>query len=72
MKLLGSSPIRSLFAIVLGLILVLWPQLAIIYIVMAIGVFFILPGLLSLAMYVKSRFRQSEIPVRFPDRKSVV
>ena len=66
MKLLGCSPIRSLFAIVLGLILVLWPQLAIIYIVMAIGVFFILPGLLSLAMYVKSRFRQSEIPVRFP------
>ena len=66
MKLLGSSPLRSIFAIVLGLILVLWPQLTIIYIVMAIGVFFILPGLWSLVMYVNARFRQPEMPMRFP------
>lgn len=66
MKLLGSSPVRSLTAVLLGLILVLWPQLTIIYIVMAIGVLFMLPGLWALASYVKLRYSTPNAVLRFP------
>lgn len=51
MKTINNSIIRSLFAIVLGLVLVLWPDTAIIYLVMTIGILFILPGVFSVLHY---------------------
>ena len=51
MKTIHYSIIRSVFAIVLGLILVMWPEATIRYIVMTIGICFILPGLVALGSY---------------------
>lgn len=51
MKTINNSIIRSLFAIVLGLVLVMWPDTAIIYLVMTIGILFILPGVFSVLHY---------------------
>ena len=39
---LNSSILRSLFAVVLGLILVLWPEVAITYLVITIGICFMI------------------------------
>ena len=43
--------LRCIFAIVLGLVLVLWPEAAVTYLVITIGICFIIPGLFSLLNY---------------------
>jgi uncharacterized membrane protein HdeD (DUF308 family) len=48
---LNSSLLRCLFAIALGVVLLLWPDLTAKYIVFFIGVCFIIPGLVSLVGY---------------------
>ena len=48
MKSLNGSVLRCIFAIVLGLVLVLWPEAAVTYLVITIGICFIIPGLFSL------------------------
>lgn len=48
MKSLNYSLIRMLFALVIGLVLVLWPDAATDYIVITIGVAFLVPGVISL------------------------
>ncbi len=48
MKSLNYSVIRMLFALVIGLVLVLWPDAATDYIVITIGVAFLIPGVISL------------------------
>lgn len=51
MKTINASILRSLFAIILGFVLVLWPETAIIYLVITIGILFILPGVFSVLHY---------------------
>ena len=43
MKTLNFSLIRILFALVIGLVLVIWPDAAASYIVMTVGVAFLIP-----------------------------
>lgn len=52
MKKLNYSFIRIIFALIIGLILVLWPDAAIEYIVLTIGVLFIASGLITLLSYI--------------------
>ena len=53
MKQINNTLLRSIFAILLGLMLILWTELAILYLVMTIGVLFIFPGIISLLFYTK-------------------
>lgn len=48
---MNGAVIRSVFAIVLGLLLVLWPEVAINYLVITIGILFIIPGLIAIINY---------------------
>ena len=50
-----NSIYRSVISILLGLVLVLWPGAAIRYIIMAIGVIFLITGLVSLFVSYKNR-----------------
>ena len=45
MRSINGAVLRSAFAMVLGFVLVLWPEAAITYLVITIGILFILPGL---------------------------
>ena len=51
MKKLNSSVVRCFFAIAVGLILVIWPAAAVSYLVIAIGICFVLLGIFSLLNY---------------------
>ena len=51
MKSLNNSPLRSLFAILLGLFLVIWPELAVDYLVIGIGILFVIPGIIGILGY---------------------
>ncbi len=57
MKTLNYSFVRTVCALVIGLVLVLWPDAASDYIVITIGILFMIPGLIGLINYfaVKSR-----------------
>lgn len=66
MKSLNSSILRCAFAIVLGLVLVLWPETAITYLVITIGVCFILPGLFSVLGYFTREKVEGEPSPMFP------
>ncbi len=48
---MNSSVMRSICAIILGLVLILWPEVALTYLVIVIGICFILPGLFSILNY---------------------
>ena len=43
MRSINGAVLRSAFAMVLGFVLVLWPEAAITYLVITIGILFILP-----------------------------
>ncbi len=43
MRSINGAVLRSAFAMVLGFVLVLWPEVAITYLVITIGILFILP-----------------------------
>lgn len=66
MKSLNSSILRCAFAIILGLVLVLWPEAAITYLVITIGVCFILPGVFSLLNYFTREKVEGEPGPMFP------
>lgn len=51
MRKINNSILRSTFAMILGFVLVLWPEAAVTYLVIAIGICFILPGIFSLLSY---------------------
>ena len=51
MRKINNSILRSAFAIIFGRVLVLWPEAADTYLVIAIGICFILPGIFSLLSY---------------------
>ena len=46
MRSINGAVLRSAFAMVLGFVLVLWPEAAITYLVITIGILFILPGII--------------------------
>lgn len=54
MKRLNYSLIRIVFALIIGLVLVIWPDAASDYLVITIGVLFIIPGLIALIGYFTS------------------
>lgn len=54
MKRMNYSLIRTVFALIIGLVLVIWPNTASDYLVITIGVLFIIPGLISLIGYFTS------------------
>lgn len=51
MKPINFFILRSAFALAIGLLLVFWPETAINYLVITIGVLFLIPGLISLIAY---------------------
>ena len=62
MKAINHIFLRVIFALVLGVILIARPSTAINYLVMTIGVLFLIPGLISIAGYLFQR-RQSIEPM---------
>ena len=69
MKSLNGSVLRCIFAIVLGLVLVLWPEAAVTYLVITIGICFIIPGLFSLLNYFTREKVEGEPSPMFPSRQ---
>ena len=65
MKTMNYSLIRTVCAFVIGLVLVLWPDAAANYIVITIGVLFLIPGLISFIGFFASKPKQ-DISRRFP------
>lgn len=65
MKSMNYSLIRMLFALVIGLVLVLWPDAATNYIVITIGVAFLIPGVVSLIGHFTMKRTDNNVP-RFP------
>jgi len=61
-----KSAIPLIFAIVLGLVLVLWPEAAVTYLVITIGICFIIPGLFSLLNYFTREKVEGEPSPMFP------
>lgn len=65
MKTINNAILRSVFAIVLGLVLILWPEATINYLVIIIGVLFIIPGLITTIAYF-TRDKQAQATSMFP------
>lgn len=63
MKTMLYPALRCISALLIGTLLVFWSQSAVVYLIMAVGCLFLIPGLLSLVTYF--RHRGSEPPVRF-------
>ena len=65
MKTMNYSLIRIVCALIIGLVLVLWPDVAVQYLVITLGALFLIPGLISIISYfgVKS---EEGVPRRFP------
>ena len=60
MKSFNYAVLSSLCALLIGLLLVVWPGQAIIYLVLTIGVLFLLPGLFGLVSYVMTARKRRE------------
>ena len=65
MKSMNYSLIRTICALVIGLVLVLWPDAAINYIVITIGVLFLIPGFIVLIGYFGTK-PEPGVSRRFP------
>ena len=66
MKTMNYSLIRILFALVIGLVLVIWPNAAASYIVITVGVAFLIPGVIGLFGYFGRKRQEGEAAPRFP------
>ena len=68
MNSINYAVVRSVCAIVIGVLLVVWPDVAINYLVISIGVLFLLPGLYGLFSYFALARKQEgqQIRVGFP------
>ena len=62
----NGSILRCILALILGLVLILWPEAVVTYLVMTIGVCFILPGLFSLLNYFTRQKQEGEPAPMFP------
>mgnify|MGYP003554123840 CR=1 FL=1 len=51
MKTMNHSIVRCICAIIVGVLLVAWPEAAIVYLVIAIGALFFLPGIYAVLSY---------------------
>lgn len=65
MKVINYSLIRILFALIVGLILIIWPGAAVNYLVITVGILFLIPGLIGLIGYIASKPRENS-SVSFP------
>jgi uncharacterized membrane protein HdeD (DUF308 family) len=61
MKDRSYAVISTLCSLVIGILLVVWPDAAVIYLVIAIGALFLLPGLLGLVSYLRTRRRAENV-----------
>lgn len=52
MKTMNHSIVRCICAILIGVLLVAWPEAAVVYLVIAIGALFLIPGLYTVIGYV--------------------
>ena len=66
MKRFNSTILRGIFAVLLGIVLILWPEAAIIYIIMVIGVGFLLPGVFSIVSYLMRNKEDETVSPMFP------
>lgn len=66
MKTMNYALIRILFAIVIGLVLVIWPDAAASYIVITVGVAFLIPGIISLFGFFARKKSEGDPEPRFP------
>lgn len=66
MKRFNNAILRGIFAVLLGIILVLWPEAAIIYIIMVIGAGFLLPGVFSIVNYLMRNKKNESVSPMFP------
>lgn len=62
----SNAALSSVLSIVLGFIMVIWPEIAVNYLVITIGVLFILPGFLSLIGYFNRNKSADTTGARFP------
>lgn len=65
MKTMLYPILRCLSALLIGILLVFWSQSAVVYLIMAIGCLFLIPGLLSLLVYLHRRYSNPPTPNRF-------
>ena len=65
MRTINNITLRIIFALVLGLVLIAWPDSAILYLVITIGILFLITGLISLVGYL-SRDKNLHPAARFP------
>jgi uncharacterized membrane protein HdeD (DUF308 family) len=63
MKMIQYAFLRALSAVLIGCALVAWPEAAIIYLVITIGVLFLVPGLFAIFSYLT---RKREVEMMFP------
>jgi hypothetical protein len=64
MNIVNNLIVQGLFSIVLGVALIVWPEQAIHYLMIAIGIFFLLPGILSLFSYfLKEKTLRPSFPI---------
>ncbi|MDR2968154.1 MAG: DUF308 domain-containing protein [Tannerellaceae bacterium] len=66
MNKVSNAVLRNVLSIVLGFIMVLRPEIAVNYLVITIGVLFILPGFLSLIEYFNRKKNADATGTRFP------
>lgn len=66
MKHVNSSILRCALGIALGIVLVLWPEKAVEYLVITIGILFILPGVFSMITYFTREKNEYEPQPMFP------
>ena len=63
---INNSLTRSIFSILLGLVLVIWPDVARNYIVIIVGILFLIPGILSLVGYFSGKRDDVDVPRYVP------
>lgn len=68
MKSINYAALSSICALIIGVLLVVWPDVAINYLVITIGVLFLLPGLFGLFSYMTVARKQAEagVHIGFP------
>ena len=62
---MNNFVIRAIFALIIGFVLVMWPDAAADYLVITIGILFIIPGLLGIINYFAYK-KRSNVKFRFP------
>ncbi|WP_291586199.1 HdeD family acid-resistance protein [Bacteroides sp.] len=65
MKTMNYSLIRTVCALIIGLVLVLWPDAAVQYLVITLGVLFLIPGFISIISYFAAKPEEG-VSRRFP------